>query len=154
MFIKQFIKNVFNAFGFDIIKTCNSPELSLLGLTRIPIQTILDIGANTGQFASHISKKFPKAKIYSFEPIPSVFQDLKHLEENNLKGRLKALNLAIGDMDGSIDMFIHQNHSSSSSLLKTSDFCETIYPFTKKQDVCSVNVKTLDNCVSELNISI
>src|SRR4030095_6844939 len=37
---------------------------------------ILDIGANVGYFSLFISQKFPKAKIFSFEPFPGTFKRL------------------------------------------------------------------------------
>jgi hypothetical protein len=41
------------------------------------IKTILDIGANTGQFARLAHEVFPGASIYSFEPLPDCFETLK-----------------------------------------------------------------------------
>lgn len=37
---------------------------------------VLDIGANVGYFSTFISKKYPSAKVFSFEPFPNTFQRL------------------------------------------------------------------------------
>ncbi len=46
-------------------------------LTRQSIDIIFDIGANVGQTAIKLSKAFPHAEIYSFEPVQKTFKDLQ-----------------------------------------------------------------------------
>jgi hypothetical protein len=41
------------------------------------IDTVLDIGANTGQFTKTILALLPNANIYSFEPLPDCFEQLQ-----------------------------------------------------------------------------
>lgn len=61
---------------------------------------ILDIGANVGFFSLYISKKFPKAKIFSFEPFPETFKKLQsHFSQNNITN-VTPFNLAVSDFDG------------------------------------------------------
>ncbi|HMQ79585.1 MAG TPA: FkbM family methyltransferase [Ignavibacteria bacterium] len=61
---------------------------------------ILDIGANVGYFSLYISKKFPNAKIFSFEPFPDTFVRLnEHFSGNNVKN-VTPFNLAVSDFDG------------------------------------------------------
>jgi FkbM family methyltransferase len=40
------------------------------------IRTVFDIGANVGQTALHYAIRFPKADIYSFEPVRGTFEEL------------------------------------------------------------------------------
>ena len=47
-----------------------------------PNSTILDIGANRGQFALEILEVISEIKIYSFEPVYEAFKDLKVLSSN------------------------------------------------------------------------
>jgi amino acid adenylation domain-containing protein/FkbM family methyltransferase len=42
-----------------------------------PDACIFDVGANIGLFSLFVAQKFPRAKIYAFEPIPTTFQALK-----------------------------------------------------------------------------
>ena len=58
------------------------------------VQTVFDVGANVGQSAQDYLEKFPVARIYSFEPVRSTFQQL----EANLKGedRVRCFQLAFG----------------------------------------------------------
>ena len=49
-------------------------------------------------------------------------------------------------------MLQHTEHSPSSSILKTTEVCETLYPFTKTQRSIIVKQTTLDKAVETLNI--
>jgi len=49
--VKKVIKKVLNAMGLDVIRLNKASQYSLLGLKNLPVRTIIDAGANTGQFA-------------------------------------------------------------------------------------------------------
>jgi FkbM family methyltransferase len=151
--MKKIIKKIFNFLGMDVVRLNKSPKYSLLGLRNLQINTIIDVGANTGQFAEMIEKVFPKANIYSFERVFEAFKKLNKLSiEKN--GKIKAINLALGDSSGEIEMLHHTKHTPSSSILKTTDLCEELYPFTHNQQNVKVKIATLDNAINELNISL
>lgn len=44
-------------------------------------------------------------------------------------------------------MVSHLDHSPSSSFLKTTNICETLYPFTKRQTFSSIKLTTLDKII-------
>src|SRR5437867_4670203 len=46
-----------------------------------PVATILDVGANVGQFALAATAHFPDAVIHSFEPVPDVADTLRRNTE-------------------------------------------------------------------------
>jgi FkbM family methyltransferase len=77
-------------------------------------ETILDVGANAGQFALAAALHFPEAKIYSFEPLPDVFNQL--LENTRMKHNIKAFNCALGNRNGRIPFFRNEYTRLSSSL--------------------------------------
>lgn len=143
MNFSKLIKKAFNLVGLDIVRLSRNPQQSLLGLKRISIKSILDIGANEGQFAKYITKLFPKAHIYCFEPLPEPFVKLNTWAKKQNKKK-SVFNLAMGDKESTLEMFSHVHHSPSSSLLKTTKFCETYYPFTQNQTVVPIKVTTLD----------
>lgn len=144
---------LFNSMGFDIIRLPNSPNNTYLGLHELNIRTIIDVGANKGQFAQMISKIFPKAHIYCFEPLSDPFKELSKWAERQ-NGRVCALNTALGDSEGDMHMFCHLEHSPSSSLLSSTEICEKLYPFTKKQTSIPVKLTTLDKIVANMSIPI
>jgi FkbM family methyltransferase len=50
----------------------------------IPVNgAILDVGANIGQFALEILSILPDIKLYSFEPVPDAYEELKSLSEKH-----------------------------------------------------------------------
>lgn len=137
------IKHVAHFFGFDIIRRKRCPSTTLLGLRGLPYRAIFDVGANKGQFAKYISTLFPDAKLYCFEPLPGPFDVLSRWSEKQ-KNRVVAFNTAIGDKESEVEIFLHEDHTPSSSLLKTTRLNEKLYPFTKKQRQVCVRQTTLD----------
>jgi len=84
--------------------------------------TILDIGANEGQFALAAFHRFPTATVYSFEPLPEVFQQLQR--NTRKKDRIKGFNCALGNRNGKLD-FYRNEYTQVSSALKISQFSNT-----------------------------
>ncbi len=119
------------------------PEYHLFGLRQMNIQTILDIGANTGQFVEWIRPIFPKAKIISFEPQPDVFKHLQNLAQQ--AENWIAVNIALGDIEGSVQMNKHTEYSPSSSILASTKLNAQLYPSSAVQEKIDVTVATLDN---------
>lgn len=149
-FYKRIIKKAFNQIGLDIVRISKSPKQSLLGLRNLPIKTIIDVGANTGQFARIILNVFPEAYIYSFEPLLEPFKQLKEWADQQ-NGKATVYNVALGDKEGKVKMVSHLDHSPSSSFLKTTKICETFYPVTKKQASTIVKLTTLDKAIASIS---
>lgn len=147
---KQLIRKSFNQIGLDIVRISKSPKHTFLGLRNLPIRSIIDVGANKGQFAKTISRVFPEANIYCFEPLPTPFRELSKWAERQNE-RVSVFNIAIGDRIGTVEMFNHLNHNPSSSLLKSTKICEGLYPLTKKQIPISVKLTTLDEVMCKLS---
>lgn len=148
--VTDFIKKIANGVGFEVVRLKNSPKHSLLGLRSIPIKTIIDIGANHGQFAQWMTEELPSAKIYCFEPLPNPFEILKTWADKQ-NNRVVPLNWAIGDEAGQVSMFYHTEHSASSSLLPSTELTDQLYPFTKEQKEVKVDLLTLDDAMSKIN---
>ena len=148
--LKRLTKKTFNLIGLDIVRISKSPRSSILGLRKLPIRTIIDVGANTGQFARYISDLFPEGDILAFEPLAGPFKELQRWA-NQMGERVTVFNLAIGEEEGGFEIFNHEAHSPSSSFLKTTDVCETLYPFTKKQVSRKVKLSTLDKIIGSLS---
>lgn len=83
-------------------------------LNHFDIQTIFDVGANTGQFAYNTRKFGYRNAIISFEPLTSACRILSAFAKND--PNWKIVNTAIGDFDGEIEINISANSLSSSLL--------------------------------------
>ncbi|OOG76163.1 FkbM family methyltransferase [Algoriphagus sp. A40] len=113
-----------------------------LWLQNFSFKTIIDIGANRGQFASRFRLLFPLAKIYCFEPIPEVFNHLCELFKND--PNFKGFNLGLGEKPGTFDFF-QNDFSDSSSLLPMKNLHKENFPFTQNEKLIKISVDTLDN---------
>mgnify|MGYP001795887383 CR=1 FL=1 len=68
-------------------------------------QVIFDIGANVGQTAVAFTQFFPKAFIYSFEPVPKSFQKLNAVASQHTN--VRAFQIAFGDYSGTANMTVN-----------------------------------------------
>lgn len=144
--VKPIIKKISNLAGYDI-KAYSPPNYNWIYERKI--QSVLDIGANTGQYALQISKILPESVIFSFEPIKSVYDELVVNTKNN---NVKAYNFALGEKEDEMEMNVSQ-HTPSSSLLKMSDLHLRLYNIAKHKAIEKVKIKALDNIADELNIA-
>jgi len=113
------------------------------------INTVFDIGANVGQFASLIHEVLPTATIYSFEPLKDCYEQLK----KKMKGvdNFKAFNLALGDTNSLLTMH-KSEHSPSSSMLPMANLHKQNYPHTHKNTTLEVRSARIDDVAKELKI--
>jgi FkbM family methyltransferase len=118
-------------------------------LRELDPKTILDIGANTGQFAVAINAIFPDTRILSFEPLPDCFEQLKR---NMAKAKnFAAFNYGLGDKAGELP-FERNAFSMSSSFLKMTRTHVDAFPFTSRSSTVQVQVERLDEVAPSLNI--
>jgi FkbM family methyltransferase len=117
-------------------------------LQRLQIRTVIDIGANVGQFARLIHAVLPEATIYSFEPLPDCHRELsKALSSFD---RFHAINCALGDTAGEMD-FWKSPHTPSSSFLPMTSVHEAAYPESRRSVRVRVRVRPLDEIGRELD---
>ncbi len=113
------------------------------------IATVLDIGANIGQFAEMIHQILPIATIHSFEPLPEQFIVLQKLTKKIQL--LRCYQFAVGSEN--TEMEINANEfSASSSLLPMTELHTSSFPFTKNSAVQKVQVRTLDSLMPEIKL--
>jgi len=141
--VRGLITQVLRPAGFDLIRVYRLPRTTFLGLTRLPINTIVDVGANRGQFAEQALAFFPRAHVISFEPQPNAFAALQQFAAKR-RGSVTPVNLALGDSDGVVRMQVHVDWDFSSSLLSTTPLAHQLYPFQQQQTTIDVQLTTLD----------
>jgi FkbM family methyltransferase len=113
--IHLFINSILFKFGFELLKfPSGSLKKRIELMKRFNVGVILDVGANTGQFAGSVRKAGYKGEIISFEPLSSAFKLLKNQSDNDEKWN--AENIGLGDFDGESIINVSQNLVSSSIL--------------------------------------
>lgn len=121
-------------------------------LLEMNIRTVLDIGANTGQFARLIHAALPEAAIISFEPLPDCYEILR--QALPAESGFQALNCAIGDQDGELEFF-RSAHSPSSSFLTMTEFHKEAFPESaggQESRPLRVPVRKLDDITRNLSL--
>lgn len=157
--LKKIIQKLLSVFRLKLCRIPTAEQLEqiteaearkILWLKNMGINTILDIGANTGQFAEKIHQVFPDAVLYSFEPLNDCYEELINKFKNI--PQFKAFNLALGDETGVVEMHRNQ-YSPSSSLLPMAELHKTCFPYTKEEILLKVDVVCLDDIASSLELN-
>lgn len=114
-------------------------------ITRLDIQTVIDVGGGLGEFATKARQILPDAKIITYEAIPDSYQRI--CERFAGDDRHQAYNFALSDKVGEVEFFISSNNGSS-SLLEMGRLHKEAYPYSS--DITSLIVKTsrLDDTLS------
>jgi FkbM family methyltransferase len=100
------------------------------------VRTIVDVGANLGHFAALALARWPKAKVFAFEPTPAMAGQI----EQALGSRVTLVREALCDTDGVIrDFFINHHSHATNSLLK-----ENVERFNPGTRSVAVRTATLD----------
>jgi FkbM family methyltransferase len=116
--VKNATSSTLRRIGFDLIRynPQKSHEAALARLLAArEIDTILDIGANEGQYATMVRQAGFRGKIVSFEPLAEAHSKLKQSAARDPLWTV-APRMALGDHDGTLLMHVAGNSASSSAL--------------------------------------
>lgn len=144
-FIKKIIVKIIHSLGYDIMKISKDYNLNFLGLNNLPIKSIIDIGANRGQFSKEAIKAFPNAHIYCFEPGKKAYLDLKKWADTQ-NGKVSVFNVALGDKETDLNFYEYLENDEGSSFLRI------INPVF--QQPITIHQTTLDNFINSLSFSL
>jgi FkbM family methyltransferase len=136
---------------------CTWPKFSVTsyfmisGLNKQGIKpgTVLDVGANAGQFAIACAKLYPNVRIHSFEPVPECFEEL----QKNISGfgKVVVYPLALGESEGEISFRINA-HSQSSSALPLARAHRETFPEARETRKITAEVSTLDRVFADVEL--
>jgi FkbM family methyltransferase len=112
---KRLIRSACRRLGYDLVPFSKSRRnYRSFWIDRCGINTVVDVGANVGQFAELIKKTGFDGKIISIEPQKEAFDQLSH--KFQACGRWRGINCALGAHDGELELEIAGNSVSSSLL--------------------------------------
>lgn len=109
-------------------------------LAQLRCQTVVDIGANRGQFALAARHFFPDAKIHSFEPLPGPANLFKRVFSDDPQVTLYPA--AIGLEAGTATIHVSARDDSS-SLLPITPMQNTLFPGTAETATQAIQVGRL-----------
>tara|TARA_B110000211_G_scaffold226768_1_gene280755 strand:+ start:152 stop:868 length:717 start_codon:yes stop_codon:yes gene_type:complete len=137
--IKKYIHKFFNFFGIEITRFHPKKH----SIFQLPVETVFDIGANTGQYAQELRNVGYSKKIISFEPLSKAHKEL--LSTALLDKDWHVHNrCAIGDKISCLEINISEN-SYSSSLMPMLEAHKKAAPLSKYIGKENVNVIPLSS---------
>jgi FkbM family methyltransferase len=82
--------------------------------------TVLDVGANIGLYSVIAAQRTgPSGTVYAFEPVPENIAFLrKNLELNGVTGRVAVQEVAVGEADGELEIFLSDRQIGTHSAAK------------------------------------
>ncbi|PQJ80410.1 FkbM family methyltransferase [Polaribacter porphyrae] len=144
----QVIRAVLNPLKLDLkIYPREDFRRRILLIKTNGINKILDVGANSGQYAQQIFDLGFSGKILSFEPVPSIYKKL--LKNSSKKTNWEAFNFGLGNKDVELDINISEN-TYSTSLLKIMPNHVKSAPESKVVSTEKVIIKKLDTIFDEV----
>ena len=115
--------------------------VSSLARQGINPRTVIDVGANVGQFAVAAAKLFPGAQVHSFEPQRAC---IERLQRYATPLGIKVYPVGLGDRKAEL-LFHYNRHSHSSSFLNLSAKHLSAFPDAQSSFSEVLTVSTLDH---------
>lgn len=140
--LASLVKRAARRAGFDV--TRRRPSFVDL-MRRNEITTVLDVGANEGQFAREIRDLGYEGRIISFEPIAAVYEVL--IARSSRDPAWEAHRMALADLNGERAIAVSEK-TVFSSFKRLSDFSETHFPGARAARWEMVQVARLDTFLS------
>lgn len=141
--LKKVLRRAANAIGYDIVGFDGNNARARLArvLHRLDIRTVLDVGANRGDFGWSLRELGYRGEIVSFEPLPDAFRQLS--KRAVADGKWKAVPIGLGDQDQELAIHVAAN-SQSSSFLPMLDAHEKAAPESRYQGTVTARIRRLD----------
>lgn len=140
--LKRALRRTLDHVGLELRRKPGARQREPLRFLRdVGFRAVLDIGANTGQFARRARRLFPQALIHAFEPVPAVFSELARLAATD--PLLRCHHLALGERQGEVAIAVN-DFSPASSLLPILPLTTEAYPYTARATPLPVPLSTLD----------
>jgi len=117
------------------------------------IQTVIDIGANIGEFTLIFAELFPEAAIYAFEPLPDCYIEL--VKRTQYYNSVNSFNIGLGSKKGKVSIHKSSWHPAS-SFREMNPLHKENYPHSADHEEVQVTIDTLDSILqpNSLNMNI
>lgn len=148
----KIIRAILNPVGYDILKykTSYPSQIVLSHLNMNNVNTVLDVGANAGQYSLELRKAGFNGTILSFEPLAGAFHELSGNASHDKNWEI--FNFALGDTNGITSIHVSR-HSPSSSILDMTSLHKEAAPDSVYVKEEKIEIKTLDSIFDTLGIS-
>jgi FkbM family methyltransferase len=111
--------------------------------------TVIDVGANVGQFAIAVATLWLDAQVHAFEPVPACIERLR--KNVSRLGNITVYPLALGDREGELLLRVN-SYSHASSALTLSRAHRDAFPKAREVKTVPVKVSTLDQVFADVEL--
>jgi FkbM family methyltransferase len=154
-YLKMGMHAIPRAFGFEFMRTRSMNRLMnpagprrAVVLRYHGIQTVVDVGANTGQYGAELREWGFQGRIVSFEPTGAAFKTLA--ERAATDPHWSVFNFALGAEQGTAEINVASNEGASSSLMPMLEKHRQSAPEVKYVATEQVAVRTLDSALEDI----
>ncbi|MEO0983511.1 MAG: FkbM family methyltransferase [Pseudomonadota bacterium] len=113
-------------------------------LSGVPVETLIDVGANRGQFSLATRKAHPECRVHAFEPLEDEAETYRRVFAG--QAGVTLYGCALGSEAGETVINVTKRKDSS-SLLPVSDRQTEIFPGTEKASERVIQIARLDDIV-------
>jgi len=118
-------------------------------LRSLRLGSLIDVGANIGQFSLLARTLYPEAPIHAFEPLPAMADRYAALFAGD--ARVTLYRIAAGETAGSAVIHV-SGRPDSSSLLPISERQNEIFPGTAEVSSLQIPVERVDDVIRDLTL--
>jgi FkbM family methyltransferase len=151
MSIKRLLKEMLRGCGLEVSRIATSDDLPQGRLGRLiktlQINTAIDVGANKGQYFSLLCKVGFQGEVFSFEPVPELYQEIR--DRPSGKQQWRRFPYACGSQNGTGQINVAES-SDFSSILRPSEFCLTENASARLIRSEAIEVRRLDSLMREI----
>jgi len=148
--IKQILKRVGLEVSRSNLYTCHDLRF-VKYLVDHEVDTVLDVGANRGQFALELLRNGYRGRIISFEPLPQIYQALQNSAKRYADRWAIAPRCALSDRAETAEFHVTTNRVGS-SLLKPANILLGAAPSFVEAEKVEVQCLPLDAIVQEFDL--
>jgi FkbM family methyltransferase len=114
-------------------------------MRSLKVDTVVDVGANVGQFSLLSRICWPESQVFAFEPLPGAAEKFRKIFQND--HRVTLSQCAVGTTTGQLQFHI-SSRDDSSSLLPITSAQEAFAPGTQETATTSVSVRPLSDLLT------
>ncbi|MCX5921929.1 MAG: FkbM family methyltransferase [Candidatus Dependentiae bacterium] len=139
----------FDTVGYDNCTMESNGELPIIESMIKNGDIVFDVGANKGEWSQHVLASKSNIRLYAFEPIPTIFNQL---QKNIAHDFVATHNFAISNKNGEEIFFYYNKNSLSSELSSFYERPVVNRIFNARPIPIRVKTKTLDSFCQEQSI--
>jgi FkbM family methyltransferase len=154
--MKKYIKRVFDSLEFRLGIVKMDPKTNFFKvrqriINNLRVATVIDVGANVGQWLKAVNPSSIDGSVWCFEPLEVPFKELEKCAKSY--PNVKVFKLAFSDFAGSANMFVASNGGASSSISAPTEHLKlhSAIEFSKSE---TVKVSTIDEFFSKHELSL